>query len=122
MGKVLFYSWKQVVGYCDSDPKKVLEFFRTSSKTGIPRRLFGKSFILNCSSLMDSAYYDTEKIDYISLCSIRNFFDYQYNNEAGLYKYFSPVNIEKLQHNRLLTIKNDYIKFKYEEINNGIKI
>ena len=116
MVKALFYSWNKVLKYNAYNETKLLNFF---SKRVIPKELSGNSFILNTKDLILSKYFLSEKIDYIYLCSIRNFFDYNYSKEAGLFLYFSPISIEKIKTNRLLTIKDDYIKFKYEEINYG---
>lgn len=85
------------------------------SETKVPLEFKGNSFILNARDLFKASYYDSEKIDYIALCSLRNYFDFEYSKEAGLYIYFSPISKEKLLKNRLLTINNDFIKFKYEE-------
>lgn len=116
MRKAIFYSWDRVLKDSNKDSIKILEIFKSINLGKDRVQYRGNSFILNLTELIHSNYTISEKIDYLGLCSLRNYFDYEYQKESGLFLYFSPISIEKIKLNRLLTINDDYIKFKYEEI------
>ncbi len=113
----IFFSWRKILKISNITPNKILDIFsEISSKGVVPKYLTGNSFILNISDLITSNYYMTEKFDYITLAAVRNYFDYEYQNESGLWLPYTDIDIVKIQNNRLLQIKNNYIRFKYEEI------
>ena len=121
--KTVFFNYYKVIDFCKKDPYKVLDFFSTLYKKPMPTNLVGTSFILDVASLMRSPYYDSEKLDYINLAAIRNFFDYEYQNNAGLWLPYTNIDIVKINSNRLLQIKDNYIYFKFEEeYTNGTKV
>ena len=121
--KTVFFNYYKVIDFCKKDPYKVLDFFSTLYKKPMPTNLVGTSFILDVASLMRSPYYDSEKLDYINLAAIRNFFDYEYQANAGLWLPYATVDTVKIRSNRLLQIKDNYIHFKFEEeYINGTKV
>jgi len=113
--KLLFYSWDKVVKQCDGKIDCILTLFKTFNTKSVPTNLIGDSFMINLDELLSSLSSDVEKIEYLYLCSLRNYFDYKYQNNAKLYLYFSPISVEKISRNSLLKLENDYIKFIYEE-------
>jgi len=117
--KPIFFNWDKVLKAGNYNPYKVLDLFNQFSKQGVPTNLAGNSFILNVQDLMNQGSFDYEKFDYIILAAMRNYFDYEYQNELGLWLPYSTIDTVKISKNRLLQICDNYIRFKYEEILNG---
>ncbi len=117
--KPIFFNWDKVKRVCKYDHYKILDMFSQFSKEGVPHKLAGNSFILNVQDLINQGGFDSEKFDYIILAAMRNYFDYEYQNEKGLWLPFSSIDKVKISKNRLLQICDNYIRFKYEEIQNG---
>jgi hypothetical protein len=115
MNKIIFYSWRKIIEHTKGDIYNTLVTFKSFISKPVPKDFQGKSFIINLEGLLGSSSSDVEKIEYILLASLRNYFDYKYQNDAKLYLYFSDISLERISKNKLLTIDNDYIKFKYEE-------
>lgn len=115
MTKIIFYSWEKIEKKCDGNIACIMEVFRSFLKNPVPKSLLGKSFITNIKDLLNGSNNDVELVQYIYLASLRNYFDFTYQKDSRLYKYFSDIPLEKLAKNKLLTIKDDYINFKYEE-------
>jgi hypothetical protein len=115
MNKIIFYSWRKIVEYNKGDIYETANTFKSFITKPVPKNFLGKSYIINLKDLMECSSSDVEKIEYLLLASLRNYFDYKYQNDAKLYLYFSDISLERISKNKLLTIENDYIKFKYEE-------
>jgi len=117
---MIFFNWEKVIRRCDYDHYKILDKFKSFGSKGVPHDLAGNSFIINIKDLMYSKYYDSEKFDYLILCSIRNYFDYEYQGMTGLWL---PMNYQvdkvKVLNNRLLKVTDDYVQFKYEKENDS---
>lgn len=111
---------------------KILDMF--NKKKAIPSKysrvkfnyesMKGKSFLLNPNDLLNDRSTDPGYIaQYIKLAGRRSYALYK----LYLYKQL-PINlypdldISKIRHNPLLTIANNQINFKYEELNNGNRI
>lgn len=114
---VIFFNWNAVKRHAKYDPYKVLKVFNEFAKTGVTSNLAGNSFLLNVSGLMQSFSYDSEKLDYIILAASRNYFDYEYQGNSGLWLPLATIDTVKISQNRLLQINDDHVKFKYEELN-----
>jgi len=117
--KPIYFDWDKIIKAAKYDQYKILDMFKQFSKEGVPPKLAGNSFILNVQDLMNQVGFDSEKFDYIILAAIRNYFDYEYQNEVGLWLPYSPIDTVKISKNRLLQICDNYIRFKHEEIQNG---
>jgi hypothetical protein len=79
----------------------------------------GDSYLLDPWALfLDKTYTLKEKADYIGLASFRNYSEYLLTNDASLDILHCPLNEEQLKQNRLLSIENGRILFKYEEVAN----
>lgn len=112
----IFFDWQKVCRKCKYDSYAVLKTVTQFAKSGVPAQLAGNSFILNIHDLAASKYYDAEKFDYVLLAAIRNYFDYAYQGNSGLWlPMIHTVDKVKIQKNRLLQITDNYIHFKYED-------
>lgn len=82
--------------------------------------LFGNSFLLNPESLFKNTAEIVFQAQYIRLAGRRDYGMYKIFGHTFLdLSYFSDLNLDALKHNPLLTIKDNKIYFKYEEIKNG---
>ena len=112
---MILFNWDAIVNECGANSFKILDKFKAIGKHGVPKNLSGNSYMLNLPALLASKASSAAKFDYIALAALRNYFDLEYQRNAGLFVYYSPVAPEKLLKNKLFTIENDYIYFKYEE-------
>ena len=112
--KPIFFSWEKITKNCNYNVYKILDVF----KSGKYRQFDGYSFLLNPKPLLSlHSSYDAEVVEYISLASVRNYFDAEYLHNARLSVYYvDSVNLNKLKENRLLKIVGKEILFLYEEI------
>jgi hypothetical protein len=116
MDQIIFFSWSKIEKRCKGDLSCIANTFKKFTTTPVPSELSGNSFILNIKGLFSSKdFLDHEVVEYLYLCSLRNHFDYKYQNNARLYLYFSNIPLDRMSRNKLLKIENDYIKFIYEE-------
>ena len=120
------FNWKKITNVCDGDAVIIVAFLRTCkgihstyklpiklrrlSKRGIPK---GVSYILDMDSLLRNNLASVHDIvQYIELCSRRNFVDYKFHNICSLpsvVAYDSNV-----QYNRLISVTDSKVLFKYE--------
>lgn len=117
--RTIFFDWKRICRRCKYDPYKIIDTITSYAKKSVPADLAGNSFLLNVKGLYESKYFDSEKFNYIQLAAIRNYFDYAYQDEKGLWipLLANSIDIVKIKQNRLLHItQNNYLKFKYEEM------
>lgn len=85
--------------------------------TYMNKDLSGDSYLLNPYGLLaDKTASYKEIADYIGLASFRKYSDYLASNDATLDILHSPLNEEQIKQNRLLSIENGRIHFKYEEV------
>lgn len=110
------------------DPKNLFELLRLHySKKTIPKNnrsrkplvnLSGTSFLLNPATLFNDKSTDIIfKAQYIRLAGRRDYAQYRYYGTKYLdLSFFSDINLDTLKHNPLLTIKQNKIYFKYEEL------
>lgn len=123
------YDWKKIQRIAKRDPKKVIKAMRVISGQ-IPTNKYdelypyylrdfrGKSYLVNPKELLDNDYFYKAKdiAEYIALASYRNYSVYLTTGDASLDLLHSPVSIETIKNNRLLSIENGKILFKYEEV------
>jgi hypothetical protein len=90
-----------------------------NSKSHKPlHNLSGSSFLLNAFSLFNDKSTDVIfKAQYIRLAGRRNYANYKHYGIKYLdLSFFSDIDLNAIKHNPLLTITNNKIYFKYEEI------
>lgn len=108
---LITFNWEKIYNKCNGNNPSILKEFGSYHK--LPQ---GTSFILDLHRLLKDAKASTaDKVLYLYLASIRNYFDYQYLNQTGLYIHFADVNLDIIKNNKLLKIDNDLIRFYYEE-------
>jgi hypothetical protein len=81
-------------------------------------KLVGTSFLLNAKALFEDKTTDIAyKAQYIKLAGRRDYLLYKLYGYKHLdLSYFLDINVKIIQHNPLLTITENKIYFKYEEI------
>lgn len=86
--------------------------------------LHGNSFLLNPVPVLYNTEHDSAHIvQYIKLAGRRDLMLYKTHGFISLDCSFYPdLIIDNIKHNPLLTISNQLISFKFEEIYNGSKI
>jgi hypothetical protein len=125
------YNWEKVLSIVDFNEIKVLQFFCIATLKYMPRYLEknlsinlykrakdrglpkGNSYIINIEPLLvNNSNYSTQEIfNYIELASMRSLFEYNLKGIRTLPVMFGKGK-EKL--NRLITVHNEQIYFKYE--------
>jgi hypothetical protein len=77
----------------------------------------GESFLLQPHKLLDEAfrYRPKEVAEYIGLASFRNYAYYCASKDATLDLLHSPVREDIINNNRLLSIRDGRVHFKYEK-------
>lgn len=85
------------------------------------RNLVGTSFLLNAATFFADTKTDiVYKAQYIRLAGRRDYVLYKLYGQRYLdLSYFLDIDLNAIKHNPLLTITNNKINFKYEEITNG---
>jgi hypothetical protein len=110
------------------DAKRLVELLWLHySKKTIPKsfrsrkplnNLLGNSFLLNAASLFKDRSTDVIfKAQYIRLAGRRDYANYLYYGHTYLdLSFFQDIDLDAIKHNPLLTIKENKIYFKFEEI------
>lgn len=80
--------------------------------------LSGNNYLLNPAPLFNDKTTDVAyKAQYIRLAGRRDYFQYKYYNTKYLdLSYYTDINLDAIKTNPLLTITDNKIHFKYEEI------
>ena len=80
--------------------------------------LVGNNYLLNPAPLFSDKSTDVAYIaQYIRLAGRRDYYQYKYYNIRYLdLSYYSDINLDAIKTNPLLTINDNKIHFKYEEI------
>ena len=83
----------------------------------------GNNYLLNPGPLFISNVDALYKIQYIKLAARRDWFMFKtYGVKTLDLKYYPDIDLTKINHNPLLQITNNTIKFKFEEFYNGIRL
>ena len=111
------------------DPKKLVDLLslhyrkKTIPKNHTSKRkplknLLGSSFLLNAASLFNDKSTDViYKAQYIRLAGRRDYANFKYYGIKYLdLSFFQDIDLDAIKHNPLLTITQNKIYFKYEEI------
>lgn len=125
---MLFYDWLKIARAAGKDPKRVILALRAlSGEIPINRydKLYhfyckdfsGSSYLIGHRKLLNSVYYYTPKeiADYVALASFRNYAVYSTSGDTTLDLLHSPIKQEIIIKNRLLSVENGLIRFKFEE-------
>ena len=120
------YNWALITKYCKGNVPDMVNYMRlcigTRPKNKLPAKLrklskkglpSGVSYILNIEDVLNNnvaSVYDIAQ--YIELCGRRNYADYKFykiKSLPGISAYDTNV-----QHNRLITVENRKVLFRYE--------
>ena len=126
---MILYDWKSVVRAAGGSAKRVILALRVLTGE-VPRNhrdplyryyikdLTGKSFLLNPHGLLENTYFYTPKeiAHYLGIASFRNLSYYQTTGDTSLDLFHVPVKHDIITNNRLLSIENGRVRFKYEEV------
>lgn len=122
------YSWKKIQLKAGKSALRIIMCIRSMIEKRTPHNYYdplfkykekdfsGESYLLNPSGVINSDATNKEVADYIGLASFRKYSDYLVTNDASLDILHSPLSEEQIKQNRLLSIENGRIKFKYEEV------
>jgi hypothetical protein len=125
---MLLYDWKKLLIVSNRKIDKVVLALRAMTSDRPPlnqydpiykyyyKDLSGNSFLLNPVPLLRSAYTNKEIVEYVGLASFRNYSTYLTTGDARLDVLHSPVSIQTINKNRLLSVEDDHVLFKYEEV------
>lgn len=128
---MILYNWKKIYKKCGGKvrditliTKEVIYEKKLPETTKDPIYKYydidfsGDSFLLNPKDLFENANQYTQKeiAMYIALASYRKLADYIAFNTTSLELLHSPVDLTKLNDNRLLHVENSVLYFKYEEV------
>lgn len=127
---MLLYDWRSIYRVTGGQARKIILAIKALSSEQPPlnhydpiyhyyyKNLTGKSFLLNPKELIESDYFYKAKeiADYIGLASFRNYSYYATTGDASLDLLHSPVEQDIINKNRLLSIENGRVLFKFEEV------
>ena len=126
------YNWEKILQTTQSDANKIMLLIHmlTYNKR-IPQNhkdptykyygqsFEGYSFLLNPEKLLAERkkYSNRECAEYVGVASYRNYMDYKQTGESSLQLINLPFLEEIFNNNRLLTMKDGVIHFKFEDAN-----
>jgi len=126
---MIFFDWRKIHLASGGNARRVILALRTLAGE-VPRNRFdplyhfyikdftGKSFLVNPRELLeeDFFYKPKEIAEYVALASFRNYSHYATTGDTSLDLLHSPVRQDIITNNRLLSIENGKILFKFEEV------
>lgn len=127
---MIIYDWKKLYTETGKDPSQLLNLIAFLTYPRIPDNKYdpiynwaqkdwsGMSFLLNPERLLGQRanFKDLELAEYVALASFRSYADYLTTNRKTLAMELSPVDLEFIKRNRLLTYSEDEIFFCWEEV------
>lgn len=131
---IIYYSWKKIQREAGRSSGRIYLCLMSMLKHSMPRNRYdpmlrlkrkdftGDSYLLDPQRLVLWGPIEAslkEVADYIGLASFRKYSEYLTTNDASLDILHSPLSEEQIKQNRLLSIENGRIKFKYEEVAKG---
>ena len=131
----LFFNLQTLETKTECNPQKLVESLKlhylgktlpknAKDKVKPLNNLVGTSFLLNAASLFADSNTDiVYKAQYIRLAGRRDYVLYKLYGYRYLdLSYFLDIDLNAIKYNPLLTITENKIYFKYEEITNGTKL
>ena len=105
-----FFNYERIYLLSHGKPKQLVQYFR--------EEVNGTDFIVNPKAIVDNFWVsDRHKAEYIGLCSLRNYEDYQFNGSVDLDLEILPLWIPKqvIVENPLVTLTETKILFNKEK-------
>lgn len=126
---MILYNWKKIYKKSKGNPKKILLIVKyityrplPNNKDDIVFQLYGinwsgNSFLLRPEKIFENIrdYSHKELAEYVGLASFRSYAEYKVNKKTTIDLLHCPVKIDTINNNRLLTIENDVVHFKWED-------
>lgn len=124
------YEWLKIFKQSQGSPSIILDILTYIVERPIPKDDYdiitkrmskidwsGDSFLLNPQAVIDNRHFFKEKelAEYVGLASFRNLAEYKTTGRKTLPVKECPVKLESIKDNRLLSIVNNQIYFKWEE-------
>jgi hypothetical protein len=123
---IFFFNYPNAKVLTKQDPTKLLKLLvqhynHKVLDLNIVNKLKGSNFLLNLIDLVEDKTVDIlHKYQYLELSAMRRYSDYKYYGFSGIdLSLYPDIDIEKIKHNKLLTVINNAINFKYEQVKNG---
>ena len=125
---MLLYSMRKIMRAAGRSSNRIVLILEAMVSKRMPKNIYdpifkycdkdfsGQSFIINPEGLLKASATNKEIAEYLALASYRNYSYYQTTNDASLDLFHSPMSEHKIKQNRLLSIRNGRIHFKYEEV------
>lgn len=129
LNKMIFYDWRKIRLIAGLNPNKIILATRTLLGE-VPKNRYdplyhyyirdftGKSFLVNIGEVLENDFFYRPKeiAEYIALASFRNYSNYASSGDTSLDLFHCPVRQDIITNNRLLSIEDGKILFKYEEV------
>ena len=124
------YNWEKILQTTQSDSgqimvlihmltynKRIPQNYKDPAYKYYGQSFEGYSFLLNPEKLLAerTKYTNQECAEYVGIASYRNYMDYQTTGDSSLQLINLPFLEEVFNNNRLLTMKDGIIHFKFED-------
>ena len=127
---MVLFNWKKIVNKTKGSATDILAIMHMMTFMTFPSdtkdvlykyihyNFVGDSFAVNLKPFFFEAknYTPQDRLQYLSLMSRRSFADYMHEKTVTLDLSHSDVSQDAIDNNRLLTLKDGLIHFKYEDI------
>jgi len=124
------YNWQKVYATAEGKSSKVVDIIHYITHRPVPKNNYdflakrlglidwdGDSFLLNPNAIFENRhlYEDNEIAEYVALASFRSLSEYIVTKRKTLSERDCPVDTGELHNNKLLSVHNGEIYFKWEE-------
>lgn len=124
------YNWQKIYNRSEGRPIRIIEILDYIVHRPIPKSNYdtdvynlsqidwaGDSFIINPEPIIQYKYIIPTKdlAEYVALASFRSLAEYLVTKRKTLRATECPVSLESIENNKLLTIANNEIYFRWEE-------
>jgi hypothetical protein len=127
---MIFYNWAKIYEETNGSPDLIVTLMAYIIYPTLPRNKYdityklsledwsGDSFLRNPEPIIAnrSKFQDRELAQYVALASFRSFAEYQATTKLSLRWELSPVSSKIINNNRLLSLVNNEIFFRWEEV------
>ena len=123
------YNWEKIAEAANSDANKIMLIIHMLTYPRLPdsfkdptykyygQSFKGYSFLLNPEKLLTERknYSNRECAEYVAIASYRNYMEYQKTGDSSLQLISLPFLEDLFNNNRLLTMKDGIIHFRFED-------
>ena len=127
---MITYNWLKVYKLAKGHPRKIMDIMDYIVNRPIPKDDYdvetkkmavidweGDSYLINPEPVLENRpiFTDKELAEYVGLASFRNLAEYKTTKRKTLPVSDSPVEIESYKDNKLLSVVDNQVYFKWEE-------